>query len=73
MTLRDRIEKVKPRAKLARAVGISAAYACEIAKGERIGSLRTFVKLADALKLSDREFRAAAREEVDHSAPPEAA
>lgn len=64
MLLRDRINEVKPRAQLARRVGISTAYACEIAKGERIGSLKTFVRIADALGLSDAEFRTAARAEV---------
>lgn len=64
MSIRARLNEQKPRAAFARIVGISSAYACQIAKGERIGSLKTFVKIGDALRLTDAEFRNAARDEV---------
>lgn len=62
MTIKRRFKDTKPRVELARQLGISAPYACDIAAGEPIGSTKTFAKMVHRLGLDPVETDASLRE-----------
>ena len=62
MTIRSILEEFKPRHLLASRLGISAAYACTIARGQPIGGTETLARISARLGLKDEEIGASVRE-----------